>query len=121
MAFLTIAGDELVLELTAKEKLAGLHGDIRVPLSAVRDVRVEHDGLGAVQGLRAPGLALPGRVKIGTWWRRRGRRTFVVVRRGMPAIRVRLAGTKPDELLVSTSSADTLAEALRARAGSVSG
>ena len=74
MAELTVRGDELHLTLTRSEKLAGLHGDVREPLAAVREVEVREDALAAVRGLRAPGLALPGRTKIGTW-RRRGWRS----------------------------------------------
>src|SRR5689334_601812 len=102
MAEIRITDDELHVKLTTREKVAGLHGDISVPLTSVRDVRVEPDALAAVRGLRAPGLAVPGRTKIGTW-RGRGSRRFIVARRGVPAVRVTLSGVKPDELLVSTN------------------
>ncbi len=115
MATIQLTDDELRVELTAREKVAGLHGDVRVPLAAVRDVRVEPDALAAVRGLRAPGLAIPGRAKIGTW-RRRGSRAFVVARRGVPAVRVALSGAGHDELVVSTADAHAVAEAVRARA-----
>ena len=36
-----------------------------------------------VHGLRAPGLGLPGRTKIGTW-RSKGRKTFAVTHKGAP-------------------------------------
>ncbi len=112
MAVLQVIHDELHLELTLGEKLAGLSRGIRVPLASVRDVRVEPDSLAAVRGLRAPGLSIPGRTKIGTW-RRRGSRGFVVARRGVPAVRVALSGPGPDELLVSTPSAEAVARRLR--------
>lgn len=112
MASVTVDGAELRVSLTPGEKLAGLHGDVRVPLGAIRDVRVEPDALGAVRGLRAPGLAIPGRTKIGTW-RGRGVRRFVVARRGVPAIRVALDGAAFDELVVSTDGAAGVAEAIR--------
>jgi hypothetical protein len=113
---MTVNADALQVELTAREKIAGLHGNIRVPIAAVRDVRVEPDALAAVRGLRAPGLSIPGRTKIGTW-RRRGSRGFVVARRGVPAVRVTLEGSGPDELIVSTAEAHAVAGDLRARAG----
>jgi hypothetical protein len=116
MAEIRLTDDELHVELTTREKIAGLHGDIRVPVTAVRDVRVEPDALAAVRGLRAPGLAIPGRTKIGTW-RGRGARRFVVARRGVPAVRVTLGDVKPDELIVSTNDAEAVARTVRARAG----
>jgi alpha-beta hydrolase superfamily lysophospholipase len=106
----------MTVTLTPAEKLAALHGDVRLPLTAVRDVRVERDGLAAVRGLRAPGLAVPGWRKIGRW-RRRGSTAFVLARRGMAAVRVRLAGAAFDELLVSTPDAAAVAEEIRTRAG----
>jgi hypothetical protein len=111
MARLRLENDTLHLQLTTPEKIAGLHGDVRVPLAAVREVAVEDDAIGAVRGLRAPGYSLPGRTKIGTW-RRRGHRSFVVVRRDVPAVRVGLAGAGFDELLVSTGDAREVAGAL---------
>jgi hypothetical protein len=118
MATLTITADRLHLHLTTAEKVVGLHGDVDVPLAAVRDVRVEPDALAAVSGLRAPGLSLPTRTKIGTW-RGRGRRRFIVARRGMPAVRVALDGAGYDELLVSTPAAEDVARSLRTGSGAL--
>jgi hypothetical protein len=114
MATLSVADDRLHVALTAGEKVAGLHGDIDVPLSAVERVSFEPDALAAARGLRAPGLAIPGRTKIGTW-RGRGSRRFVVARRGVPAVRITLTGVKHDELLVSTPDAERIARELDAR------
>lgn len=116
MASMRLTDDELLVQLTPREKVAGLHGDLVVPIAAVRDVRVEPEPVSAARGLRAPGLAIPGRTKIGTW-RRRGSRSFVVARRGVPAVRVTLEGVKPDELLVSTADAEAVAASLRTAAG----
>jgi hypothetical protein len=114
MATFSVNHDHLQLKLTGGEKLAGLHGDIDVPLGAVRGVEVEPDPIAAVHGWRAPGLGLPGRKKIGTW-REHGRRRFVVARAGVPAVRVTLSGGEPDELLVSTPQAAQVAAELDAR------
>jgi alpha/beta superfamily hydrolase len=116
MATMVLTENRLELRLTTFEKLAGLHDDIEVPLAAVRDVGVEPDAISAATGLRAAGLAIPGRVKAGTW-RRRGNRGFVVVREGVPAVRVSLVGQALADLLVSTHHADAVAEAIRAHAG----
>jgi hypothetical protein len=115
MATITTAGSTLAVSLARREKVAAAHRDIRVPLAAVREVRVEPDALAAVSGLRAPGLAIPGRAKIGVW-RRRGRRQFVVARRGVPAVHVRLDGASYDELIVSTGHAREIAAQIRTAA-----
>lgn len=105
---------DLVVALSRGERLAALRrGDPRVPLATVRDATVVPDGLAAAHGLRAPGLAIPGRVKIGTW-RGRGGPRFVVVRRGVPAVRVEHAG---GEVIVSEPDAEAVADAIRAAAG----
>jgi hypothetical protein len=114
MATITNTEKELQLTLTRRERIAALHGDIRVPLSAVRDVRVTEDAVGAARGLRAPGLNLPHRIKIGTW-RGRGRRQFLVARRDIPAVHIFLTGTGFDELVVSLPDAHRVADELRAR------
>ncbi|WP_104526003.1 hypothetical protein, partial [Blastococcus atacamensis] len=86
----------LRVHLGPGEKLAGLlFRDVEVPLDSIREVEVLPDGLRAPRGIRTPGLALPGRRRIGTW-RRSGQRTMVSVRRGQPAVRVRLDGQRFD-------------------------
>jgi hypothetical protein len=104
--------DHLQIRLNLAEKIGSLHGDLEIPRSAVRAAEVVSDGLRAATGLRAPGLAIPRRVKMGTW-RGRGARRFVAVRRGQPTLRLTLDGQRYDTVLVSTPDADTLAAALR--------
>jgi hypothetical protein len=103
----------LTVRLTRGEKIAGFLRDLEVPLTAVRAVEVVDEPLRAVTGLRAPGLALPGLRKIGTW-RRPGERTLVCVRKNQPAVRVRLEGARFDVLLVGTDDAVADAAAIRA-------
>lgn len=103
----------LRISLTRAEKALGLLRDLQVPRSAVTAVEVVPDGLAATRGVRAPGLGLPGRRKIGTW-RGRGEKTLVTVQRGQPAVRVRLTGQRFDTLLVGTDDAAALAGTLTA-------
>ena len=107
-----LTSDHLRVRLSLAEKVWGLHGDLDIPRSAIRAADVVTDGLSAAAGLRAPGLAIPGRVKMGTWRGRRARR-FVMVRRGQPALRLALEGQRYDTVLVSTPDAATFAAALR--------
>jgi hypothetical protein len=101
----------LTVSFTTAEKVAGLLRDQHIPLTAVRTVEVVPDGLEAVRGLRAPGLALPGRRKIGTWRSSAGR-ALVAVRGHRPAVRVTLAGQRYASLLLTTDSPDELAASL---------
>jgi len=98
------------LELTRAEKVLELLHDVEVPLSAVRDVEVVDDAVAAPRGWRV-GLGLPGLRKIGIW-RGTGRKTVVSVRRGQPAVRVRLEGQRWDELLVGADDAGAVAAAI---------
>jgi hypothetical protein len=114
MATLTITGDTLQVRFSTFEKVLGLVRDHSYPLSAVASTRVEADGLAAARGLRAPGLGVPGRRKIGTW---RGRsRTLVSVRRDQPAVVVDLAGQRFARLVIGTDDAAAVAARLGVRA-----
>jgi hypothetical protein len=111
MATLQLTPSTLAVRLTPGERIAGLLRNVEVPLAAVRSAEVVTEPLTDLRGLRAPGLALPGIRKVGTW-RRPGERTMVCVRRGQPAVRVRLEGQRYDTLLVGTDDAAATAAAL---------
>ncbi len=111
MATVTTTPRTLTVSLSRAERILGLLRDLEVPLSAVQAVEVVPDGPAATRGLRAPGLSLPGARKIGTW-RRRGEKTLVSVRRGRPAVRVRLAGQRFATLLVCVDDPAVVAGAL---------
>ena len=113
MAAIDLTPTTLTIRFTRGEKIGGLLRDLEVPLADVRSVTVEPDGLQAARGVRAPGLAIPGVRKLGTW-RARGHRSAVCVRRGQPALRIALDGHKYSELLVGAANAEELATQLRA-------
>lgn len=108
-----VSGGRLTVRLRPWERLAGLLGDLDVPVTAVAGAEAVPDGTRAVRGVRAPGLAWPGGPRIGTW-RGRGATRWVAVRPGRPALRVRLQGQRYDEVLVTTPDAERLAGALAA-------
>ena len=114
MSTIHLSHDTLTVRLARLTRLAGLLRDQVVPLTAVTAVEVVPDGLAAARGLRAPGLALPGRRKVGTW-RGRGARRLVDVRRGQPALRLQLRGQRYDELLLGHDDASALASRLTVR------
>jgi hypothetical protein len=63
------------------------------------------------------GLVVSGHLKVGTFRHPSGARRLVAMRRGLPLLRVRLAGPAGghefDELLVSDAQAEQLFESLR--------
>jgi hypothetical protein len=91
MSTIDVTGTALVVRLSRAEKVLALTGDLQVPLDAVLSAEAVEDALGAVRGIRAPGLGIPGYRMLGTFRGRRTRR-FVDVRRRQPAVRVRLRG-----------------------------
>ncbi len=112
MSSIVISDTTLRVRLSPVEKVLGLLRDQVVPRNAITAVDVLPDGLSAAGGVRAPGLGLPGRRKLGTW-RQQGVKRLVDVRRGQPAVRVRLAGQPYDELLLGSDTAEDVAARLR--------
>ncbi|WP_092196075.1 hypothetical protein [Blastococcus tunisiensis] len=111
MATVQLTPTTVTVHFPLREKIAGLVRDVAIPRAAVRSAEPVPEPLTAMRGLRAPGLALPGVRKVGTW-RRPGERTLVSVRRGQPAVRVRLEGARYDTLLLGTDDAAALAASL---------
>lgn len=110
MANLLIDDDNVIVELTAAEKVEALHGDVVVPRRSIVSARVVDDAMVEVRGLRAPGTGLPGVIMVGTW-RDLKRTTFAVChgrRRGVvldlvdgPFDRVVVTVDNPDDALAS--------------------
>ncbi len=115
MAELAREGDELVVRLSVAEKAEALHGDIRVPMSAVRQVEVVDDAVHAVNAYtKTVGAAWPGLFVIGTF-HSQGSKVFAVVHHSTPrGVRALLAGANFDELLVGTDDPEAVAGRLRA-------
>ena len=66
MAQLRVDGSELVLELTRLEKFEAVHGSIRLPVSAITEVRAVSDPWPELRGIRAPGTGIPRVLAVGT-------------------------------------------------------
>ncbi|MDP8937373.1 MAG: hypothetical protein M3O23_06555 [Actinomycetota bacterium] len=111
MATTTLTPDEVVVHLTTVEKIGSLHRDLHLPRAAVTAAEVVDEPLTATRGLRSPGLAVPGRVKGGTWRSPTGRQ-FVAVRGGRRAVRLHLTGHRYASVLAAADDADAVAAAL---------
>jgi hypothetical protein len=66
VAQLLVDGTDLVVHLTVREKIAGFHADIRIPLTAIRSTGVPQYPWVSLRGWRMAGIALPGKIAVGT-------------------------------------------------------
>ena len=108
MATLRVDGDDLLLDLSWREKVAGFHANVRAPLSWVRAVRVVSDPWLAMRGWRMAGLAIPRGFAFGT--RRHGNGyDFTIVRSGRPAVQVELSDGRFQWLVVSAADSEEAA------------
>jgi hypothetical protein len=112
MAELQVQGGELVLHLSGAEKAEAVHGDLRVPLSAVRGVEIIQDAHepadhGFKVGMRIPRVAEVAIVRAG------GQKIFAAVHHDTPrGVRVLLQGTSYDERIVGCTDPEAVAAAL---------
>jgi hypothetical protein len=90
---LTLASDRLCIDLDGWEKVWAFHWPPRleVPLSQIQAVRL---GMPPSdwRELRAPGTFLPGVIKAGTYYTRRGREFWYVTKQGGEFLTLVLAG-----------------------------
>ena len=108
MAELQIQDSELVLHLSPVERMEGLHGDVRVPLSSVTAARSVDDLWQELRGMRALGTGAPGTLAVGTWRGGFGK-DFAVVHGHGPGVVVEVAGERYARLLASMSDAAVIA------------
>jgi hypothetical protein len=112
VAELRVDGDELVFHMTGLEKAEGFHGDIRVPLRAVSDVRIVDTAWPELRGMRAPGTGMPKVIAVGT---RRGDfgKDFAAVHGTGPAVVVELTGAHYQRLVATSEDAPAAAASIR--------
>jgi pimeloyl-ACP methyl ester carboxylesterase len=115
MVSIRLNAGALRVELTRGERLAALRRtDVVIPWGQIQAVEVVAEPIRLVHGLRAPGLGLPGRTKIGTW-RSKGRKTFAVTHRAAPGLRITLQNNTFDEILLSVTDSVRLCAEIAAR------
>ena len=103
------------MDLTRGEKLAALRKrDVVIPWAGIRRVEAVAEPIRLVHGLRAPGLGIPGRTKIGTW-RSKGRKTFAVTHKAAAGLRITLQNNTFDEILLSVPDPVLLADQISSR------
>ena len=117
MATLIVDGPDLVVGLSWLEKLGAVHGNVRVPLQAVRSAGAEPQPWDAVRGTRVAGTGIRGVAVLGTRYFSGGR-DFVAITKGRPAVRVELSDGAPyAQLLVSVRDAESTLAAIRGATG----
>jgi hypothetical protein len=111
MAQLQVEGGELVLSLSVLEKVGGVHGDLRVPLSAVRAVEVLADAHGPADdvGIKA-GTRIPRVIELGTIYGS-SKKIFAAVFHNTPrGVRIVLEGSFYDEWIVGAADPEAVAQ-----------
>jgi hypothetical protein len=111
VADIRIEGDELVLVLGRLEELESAHGDVRVPLSSVREIEIVDQPLQVLPGLKLIGTGLPG-TAVGIWIGPDGK-TFVAEHHASRGLVIHLEGQTYRELIVGSDDPEALAERVR--------
>ena len=118
MPRIVLTDDQLIIHLSASEKLAALQGDIQVNGIAIRGATVMDKKWWRTLGMRIPGTAIPGLIIAGTYLQR-GDRAFVswTRKQGLP-LEITLAakmapqarGTKFTRIIVGIDDAKAWAD-----------
>jgi hypothetical protein len=114
MAEIRIQDGDIIVQLGSLEKIGALHGDVRVPRSAVIAMRVVENPFAEIQGIRFPGTGVPGLIALGTW--RRGKaRDFVCVYRDQPGVVIDIdpAAATYQRVIISSSDPNGVRKLLR--------
>jgi hypothetical protein len=115
MAVLRIEDGELALHLSAAEKVGAVHGDLRIPLSAVRRVEVLEDAHEPADHGMKLGTRIPGRTEVGTV-RGDGRNIFAVVLPDTPrGVRIVLDGSFYHEWIIGCADPESVARQITAK------
>ncbi len=116
MAQLIVEGDNVVVRLTRMEKFLAFHGDVRVPLRAIRRIRTPSSPWLIVRGWRSTGVSVPGLLSLGR--RRHGSGyDFTVMFKDRPTVVLECNGTEFGEVVVSVDDAMATAGRIAAAAG----
>lgn len=94
MARVEVEGTDIVVHLSWREKALAHHRNVRVPVSALRQLHIEPDWWRALRGERDRGTCIPGQVCAGVRHLREGQ-DFTLVRAGTPVLCVELRRSAP--------------------------
>ncbi|MFI9583608.1 hypothetical protein ACIHCQ_17560 [Streptomyces sp. NPDC052236] len=94
MARVVVEGTDIVVRLSWWEKVAARRREVRVPVSALRQVHIEPDWWRALRGEAGKGAWIPARVCVGTRQLPEGK-DFAAVRAAGPVLCVELLPSAP--------------------------
>lgn len=93
--------DFIRIELSSLEKIISFHGSFKIPISQIREIST--DLLPPTwKEIRAPGTAIPGLTKAGTYYTYRGREFWMLKKNDNP-IRIELNNNKLKRLILGVS------------------
>jgi hypothetical protein len=112
-ATVTIAGGELVVRITGRDRFWALSGGITVPLSGVHKASVvgRRDASVSSSYLRLPGTYLPGVIRAGSYGFGK-RRELWCVRRAERLLVIELTGRRYRRVVVEVVDPDQVAESI---------
>jgi len=121
MADVAREGNEIVLKLSAGERIMAMHRDVRIPFSAVKSVDVVDEPIRRIQGLKPRnfkvfGAYWPGRFAYGSFFDGAVRQLlFAAVNGRKPrGLEIALDGAKYTRLIASLDHPDDAKTALTA-------
>lgn len=114
MATLAIEGSTLEVRLTALEKLGAFSGNVRVPLSSIREVHVTDKPYSELRGIRV-GTGIPWVIVLGRMLYGGGKDFVAIYGTGRTAV-VELAAGEPYRRIMISDADARVVDELRARA-----
>ena len=112
MATITVDDTHVYITLTRFERFFGILPNLTIPVKHIRQVS-QDDGILRNIGMRAPGLAWPGKALIGTF-RKWKFKDFVVWRSEPHFVVLRLESEKWDRVVVGVRDPDSIVRAIAA-------
>ncbi|GAA1846440.1 hypothetical protein [Agromyces salentinus] len=111
MTAIRVDASTLRVEFPAWEAMMAGRSQYSVAYAAISRVELLPGWSAEVLGVRS-GLVVSGRIKLGTFRHPSGVRRLVAMRRGLPLLRIGLAGQEFDELLLSDVDAPRIHHAI---------
>ena len=109
-----VHADRLEINLTPAEKVLALRRDnLVVPRDSIRSVAITEDPWIWIRGIRSPGATVPLTLATGTWKFHGGKDFLLIKGKQRAAVVLDLEGEEFSRIIVSTTHAAKLIEALR--------
>ena len=114
MADMHVHADRLEIHLTPAEKVLALRReDLVAPRDSIRSVAITEDPWIWIRGIRSPGASIPLMLATGTWKFHGGKDFLLIKGKQRAAVVIDLEGEEYSRIIVSTTHASKLIEALR--------